>query len=120
MLSDTTRGSGTYMRGNPTLTGAARLWPTATAADCTGHAQTTDDKTEGQTGGATLAGLALGRQGRTMPKAGKLISERAVLNPRFVEALMGFPRDWTAFDASETPSSRRKRHSRFERSSKGR
>jgi hypothetical protein len=33
MVSDVTRGSGTYSRGNPTLNGAARTWPTATTSD---------------------------------------------------------------------------------------
>jgi len=32
------------------------LWPTATAADASGHAQVAEHKTPGQTGGTTLAG----------------------------------------------------------------
>ena len=32
-------------------------------------------------------------------------STKVVLNPLFVEALMGFGTEWTAFEASATPSS---------------
>lgn len=75
MKSDADRGSGTYMRGNPTLTGDART-----------HS----------------------RQAQPTAKAGSAGSPRAVLNPCFVEALMGFPPSWTvpiACARSATPSS---------------
>jgi len=36
MAADASRGSQTYMRGNPTLKGAAAMWPTPTKSDGTG------------------------------------------------------------------------------------
>jgi len=39
-----------------------------------------------------------------------------VLNPLFVEALMGFPDEWTGLDASEMQSFRKSRSSRGKRS----
>jgi hypothetical protein len=42
----------------------------------------------------------------------KQSTDGLVLNPQFVEALMGFPDGWTALDASEMPLSQRKRRSR--------
>jgi DNA (cytosine-5)-methyltransferase 1 len=45
------------------------------------------------------------RQGQETPTAGDDGSPKAVLNPRFVEALMGYPPGWTSFAHLETPSS---------------
>lgn len=55
----------------------------------------------------------LGRQVLRIGTVGKPTSERVALNPLFVEALMGFPREWTVCDASETLSSRNARRERF-------
>ena len=44
----------------------------------------------------------LGRQVLTTPQAGLSGSERAVLNPQFVEALQGLPIMWTDCGCSET------------------
>jgi hypothetical protein len=43
--------------------------------------------------------------------AAAVASNGGQLNPMWVEWLMGFPPDWTALNASETPSSRRSRKS---------
>jgi DNA (cytosine-5)-methyltransferase 1 len=45
----------------------------------------------------------LGRQAQRTQTGGEPIPPQAVLNPLFVEALMGFPIGWTASAASETP-----------------
>jgi hypothetical protein len=59
---------------------------------------------KGQDLASRQGGDSLPAQVRRM--AGATTSELAVLSPRFVEALQGFPPGWTAFDALETPSSR--------------
>lgn len=62
----------------------------------------------------------LGRNGspslphQVMQVAGETTSQRAVLNPRFVEALMGLPIGWTVCGVSATPSCRSKQHSHSE------
>lgn len=45
----------------------------------------------------------------TPPDGESTSSNIQVLNPRFVEALMGFPIGWTGFELLETPSSQRRR-----------
>lgn len=47
----------------------------------------------------------------TEPDGEPTLSAGRVLNPRFVEALMGFPLGWTDFELLETPSSRNRRES---------
>lgn len=71
------------------LAGAVKLWPTPHANCATGSGQSPNKQ-----GGENLQ-TAVGGS----------------LNPEFVEWLMGFPAEWTALDASETPSSRRFRTS---------
>lgn len=125
MVSDVTRGSGTYMRGNPTLKGAAVKWPTPGAnedgyrlqgdSQSNGLAATamkwptptsTDAKASGAAGYSTAsgrhAGVTLtdaacrGLLAPTTPKDGASTSTSGrALNPRFVEALMGWPDGWT-------------------------
>lgn len=101
--------------GAPSLQTIARAWPTATDASAsrragymlTGHS------------GTTLHDAIDSHLGAEMPKAGVSTSPPAVLNPRFVEALMGFPPGWTTLSSpqislrlrsasppSATPSSR--------------
>jgi hypothetical protein len=54
-----------------------------------------------------IQAVRLGRQLRAKLNGGAPTSRSGlVLNPRFVEALMGFPIDWTALAPSEMPSSR--------------
>ena len=83
--------------GELLLPGQAMRWATPDASVSTGYNQS-------ESRGAAIR-PTLGRQVRQTPMVGADGSQRAVLNPAFVEALMGFPRDWTACDASETPSS---------------
>lgn len=130
MVSDVMRGSGTYMRGNPTLKGAAASWPTPIVNDATGSTHcygpktetgdraiflklpsaaamwgtpTTRDWKDGACADANVPvnGL-LGRQavrslqGQQTPTDGATTSKSGrSLNPLFVEALMGWPRQWT-------------------------
>ena len=68
----------------------ARTWPTPTKEDSRGGISTTP-------GGARKDGLNAAIGGS--------------LNPTWVEWLMGFPAEWTALSASETPSSRKSRKS---------
>lgn len=83
-VSEAERGHGYQRSGDrlyPTLTGAVgatKHWPTVLAGDhrCAGPNQNT---------------ATLGRRVRN-------IEGNARLNPRFVEALMGFPDNWTAID----------------------
>ena len=70
-----------------TLTDAARLWPTASARDSKGRDQPWRTGGQGlpETAIATLPAPTTGRPGQT---------NRPVLNPRFVEAMMGLPTGW--------------------------
>lgn len=87
------------------LANQIRVWSTPAARDWKGE----DFEREG--------GPSLPAQ--VMRKAGEDGSPRAVLNPRFVEALMGFPPGWTSFAPSETPSSLPKPRQPSESSSAG-
>lgn len=92
VAADCGRGSSTYARGNLTLTGAVKLFPTPTVCgnrNRKGASKTSDN-------GLATAVAASGR---------------GQLNPTWVEWLMGFPTGHTDCDFSETPSSRRKRRS---------
>ena len=115
MTSDTKRGSGTYMRGNLTLTGQARQWPTPTVA---GNRNSSDYGDHGN---------GLETEAKRWPTA--KVSGRhhlpieatngpRVLNPRFVEWLMGFPIGWTELLPLEMESfqSWRRKHSSLLRS----
>lgn len=94
------RNSGT------TLTDAAvrRMWATPTARD---WKDGSDPSVNAPTNGL------LGRQGPRSSIIGLSICVCArALNPLFVEALMGLPRDWTDFASSETAPSLSKSPSR--------
>ena len=107
MVSDVARGSGTYMRGNPTLKGAAKGWATPCVMDSAGHAYTRDKGEKGAERPALLGqACSLGLPGPTTPTDGASTSTAGrVLNPRFVEALMGWPAGWTDCASWETESS---------------
>jgi hypothetical protein len=95
--ADGVRGSKTYMRGNPTLLGAA-LMPTPTARDYRHPGRSRMERT-GSTAGECLPQVVGG-----------------ALNPMWVEWLMGFPLGWTDCGASATLSSRKSRKSSGARS----
>lgn len=123
MSSDGTRGSMVHIRGNPTLFGEARLWATPMAMDSrsSGMGQmagrsltdmtarswptptSTDNKrsvpdTRGRNQGPTLASEVFRSFPHTQETATTGKPSRGsgwVLNPRFVEWLMGFPLNWT-------------------------
>lgn len=100
------------------------LLPTMTAADASGHAQTAQNPTPGQTGGTTLPGYVrmwptptaiTDTGGAAMCKWGGSGSRKALramatpaeingsLNPNWVEWLMGYPVGWTDCEDSEKP-----------------
>lgn len=58
----------------------------------------------------------LGRQVLQLTRNGDASSRAVVLNPSFVETLMGFPIGWTDCALSATPSCRRSRRSRSDNS----
>src|SRR6185312_12839446 len=116
--ADSRRASGTFARGNPTLTGAAKesFWPTPTAADANASGSAAYSTESGRHAGTTLtdatARVATSTAG---PRARTRSKDGMVLNPRFVEALLGFPDGFVAltpFDYSAIPSSGSKRLSR--------
>lgn len=136
--ADAGRASGTFARGNPTLTGAVKSWTTPTARDAKdssgeSHPErggpslpnvvremwptptATDAKASGSAGYSTESGR---HQGTTLTVATvRTASRRApprspdgmVLNPRFVEAMMGFPDGHTdcAYLGTQSSSSKR-------------
>jgi hypothetical protein len=85
------------------LANQVRLWSTPNAREWKGPGR------KGGNHGPDGDGLPA----QVMQKAGDDGSPRAVLNPRFVEALMGFAIGWTDFEPLETLSCRPKpaRHS---------
>lgn len=107
VASEAMRGSDTYMRGNQNLTGVSKGWPTPRATD--------GDKggPNGRDGSGSphlpMAAIQHFPPDPTTPMDGESTSSGTrVLNPRFVEVLMGFPIGWTAFELLGTPSSLRR------------
>ena len=101
-------------------------WPTPTAIDSTGRGQ----RAPGSTGNHLSISLEYAVNRAMWPTPNKEDSRGGVsqtpggarasglnanvggsLNPQWVEWLMGFPPEWTALSASETPSSRKSRKS---------
>jgi len=74
------------MHPGETLTDAIRKWPTPMACDM-----------KGASAGAHTPNLpaVVSRLARLTSSDGESGSGPAVLNPRFVEALMGWPENWT-------------------------
>ncbi len=86
----TQRGTGQAPR--PSLSTLARLWPTATATDAGGSRRL---GYPGQGTNTTLTDATLGHRGEATGPGG---TPGLVLNPAFVELLMGFPAGWTVLD----------------------
>ena len=112
-------------RRRESLDAMAARWPTATAMDAADSGAAGYSTASGRHSGTTLtdaARLHAGLPPEEMRTAGP---DGMVLNPAFVEALMGFPEGWTlvgdgpASDALETPSSPRKRSRRSKNSGAG-
>lgn len=91
------------MHSGTSLTDAVRMWSTPAATEAR---QGFQDRTRGKKGSqeslSTVA--ALSPLAPKTPNNGANGSQLAVLNPPFVEALMGFPIGWTDCVLSETPS----------------
>ena len=126
MAADGTRTSGTFARGNSTLLGAARQeWPTPTVS---GNHNRKGASPESGDGLATavqerqLWATATARDSRsgkasaeTHARNARPLSEQVgdLLNPDWVELLMGFPSGWTAgVRAVAKPSTLRSRRAR--------
>lgn len=86
------RGARTPGDGGGSLPHAVENWPTPTASD------SRDSRRHGYTDqghpGTTLLDAVLSHLGLTTGPGGSNGSAPAVLNPRFVESLMGFPPGW--------------------------
>jgi hypothetical protein len=85
----------------------AHRWPTPTSCDAKSSGSAGYAATETRTPGVTLTDAAVrGLLRPTTPKDGASTSTAGrVLNPRFVEALMGWPAGWTDCGSWETESS---------------
>jgi DNA (cytosine-5)-methyltransferase 1 len=99
--------------GGGDLQAAVKLWPTATAGDGKAGGSRNAPGSKAHQGvslsDAAITGNSSGRQGHKVTGA----ESRRVLNPRFVEWLMGFPPGWTDFEPLEIPAflSWRQKHS---------
>lgn len=91
--------------GTPSLETWANNWHTPLAGDAQGAGPNQRTQSLGKdvknwaTPGANdmiRTSDSAGRQGRKTTKDGDTTSQRAVLNPQFVEALMGFPTGWSS------------------------
>jgi hypothetical protein len=114
-------GRGQYRtKGSPSLDTAAKMWPTVVVTDqaSSGRATTLANKKNKMKPGTSLTDamrewlVSFRRSGRTL-KDGTGTSKKAVLNPEFCRALMGFPEQWLddVSPPSATPSSPKTRRS---------
>jgi hypothetical protein len=70
----------------------ARTWPTPTAGDSNASGSAAYSTESGRHSGTTLTDAAVrGLQAQAIAPAGSNTSGKAVLNPQFVEVLMGWP-----------------------------
>jgi hypothetical protein len=111
--ADSERSSSTYARGNQTLTGAVKMFPTVTAADSRNSRNSTANRSPNSRhhSGTTLSDHVhkwptphgFSKDGRSNGPSGNELG-RAVnqngtnggsLNPPWVEWLMGWPIEWT-------------------------
>jgi DNA (cytosine-5)-methyltransferase 1 len=99
--------------GGRPLTGQVSLWATPTVADTEGgrQARSGERNHELLLGGQAKALLGLPAPS-TIPPGGNSSRYGLVLNPWFVERLMGWPTGWTASDFSATALSHWKRRMR--------
>jgi len=105
-------------RKSADLTHASRMWPTPAARDARGanSREHVEVNGSGRRHMDQLANFAVhSRPAREILRDGSDTSDlRRVLNPAFVEALMGWPTGWTSFDSAATEWSRWLRRMRFE------
>lgn len=86
------RDKGTKGKERPTLAGAVILWPTPQSHDATPGNSKRVGRFRGKAGGRNLNDEAALHSG----------VETGLLNPTWVEWLMGWPTDWTALEALGT------------------
>lgn len=87
--ADSERKSETMMRGNPTLLGACRLWPSPNASNGTGAGS------HGTGGDNLQTAVSTHPPATTTPDGPTSSPPTRRLNPRFAEMLMGWPPGWT-------------------------
>jgi hypothetical protein len=107
-----------HRNGGKDLAEAVQNWPTPRAADAKGDVYQRD--TSGRVW-PSLLGLARGLPAPETDPDGNDGSPKRVLNPPFVEMLMGWPRGWTDCTRSATESYRswRQQHSSVLRAALG-
>lgn len=96
-------------KGSPSLQRWAQDWPTASATDAKGSRRH-GYMLKGNPG-TTLTDAMLLFLAQETRKAGERSSSLAVLNPAFVEALMGLPNGWTDVPGSVPSATRSSRKS---------
>lgn len=89
-------------KGAPSLDTLARQWPTATATATDASASRRHGYMLTGHAGTTLLDAIDGHPCAETPQDGPSTSPLGVLNPRFVEALMGFPEGWTELPSKQT------------------
>jgi hypothetical protein len=96
--ADATKGSGESPKrdGGPSLTTVSAQWPTPTAMDSRSSGAAHYSTESGRHSGTTLTDAIRSHPDPATPPDGADGSNSTpVLNPRFVEALMGWPDRWT-------------------------
>ena len=98
---------GEYIKDRPTLAALAALWPTPTVGDsrASGGRNETAKKTGNTNPGTSINDAMRSHQDQETETAGSDGDVKVVLNPEFVEALMGLRTGWSACASSETESS---------------
>jgi len=93
------------MSATPLIESASSLWPAPTKADARSSGRHTTSTGVMHPGTSlTDAVRAVLRQDPEMaPHCEPGLPSTVVINPEFVEALLGFPRGWSALEPSETP-----------------
>ena len=112
-VSDADRASGTYKRGNHTLKGEADAWATPSARDWRSGEASAETLARNSGPLSEQAVSQCSRRvrlpttsGAHIPNPADLRLLRPVLNPVFVEALMGWPIGWTGSEPVATEWSR--------------
>lgn len=101
--------------GRPALSKLAQLWPTPSARD---HRSTCASEETHDRNARPLSEV-VGLQAQAMKPDGDDGSKPVVLNPEFVETMMGLPTGWSAYGCSGTESVPSKRRMRSKRSGGG-
>jgi len=101
MASNVSKGAAPGNRRDADLTNQGKNWPTPNA-----NSANQGPGNSGRQGGLNLVAAASGHPDPTIMTDGQKSppSSGRTLNPRFVEALMGYPTGWASVASSSTPS----------------